>query len=264
VAAYLETQLPWRFFGWAPLAAVRHDGWKLVAAPRPELYDLARDAGETRNLLDPATTAVGASRDRARALREEMRRLEALPVESSAVLDDPEAMARLQALGYLGAGGGDATPPQGLPDPKDRLEARDELLAADAAVRAGRLEEGLARFDRVLAVEPRNRFATLRSGIALLKAGRLEAAVARLEVAVGADPGRAEARFALADAWTRLGRHAQALPQWLELVRLQPRTPAHWTNLAFSLRQNGQEERAAAAMKEAAALAAAHAAANEP
>jgi len=193
-------------------------------------------------------------------LRETLRRIEAqaplAAIGTAGGIDDPEALAKLQALGYLGAGAGTSAPPPGLPDPKDRLVERDELVAADAAARAGRLDEALARFDRVLAVEPRNRYATLRSGTALLQAGRLREAADRLAVAVAVDPERAEARFVLADALTRLGRHAEALPHWLELVRLQPRHARHWTNLAFSLRQNGQPERAAAAEAEAALLAA--------
>lgn len=251
-AAFIETELPWRFFGWSPLTALRLDGWKLIVAPRPELYDLAHDAGEMGNRFD----GKAGERRHARELRAEMRRFEALPIATAGELGDPEAVARLRALGYIGAGGGGGAPPAGLPDPKDRLAARDELMAADAAASAGRVEEALARFDRVLAEEPTNRFATLRSGVALLKAGKLEAAAERLERAVAADPGRAEARFALADALTRLGRHDQALPHWLELARLQPRRAEHWTNLGYSLRQNGQAERAAAAFREAAALAA--------
>src|SRR6266487_2325314 len=44
--AYLETQQPWLSYGWSPLRAVRHGGWKLVEAPRPELYDLGADPSE--------------------------------------------------------------------------------------------------------------------------------------------------------------------------------------------------------------------------
>lgn len=255
-AAYVETQLPWRFFGWSPLTAVRFDGWKLVAAPRPELYDLETDPAETSNLVG-AQGRSGSAREKARLLRDAMREIEAAPLlaeSGGSEVADSEALAKLQSLGYVGAGSGNSRPPPGLADPKDRLAERDELIAADAAARTGRLDEALARFDKVLAVEPRNRYATLRSGTALLAAGRLEAAAARLEVAVAADPERAEARFVFADALTRLGRHAQALPHWMELARLQPRDPRHWTNLAFSLRHNGEEARAVAAEAEAARL----------
>src|SRR4029078_1517497 len=41
--AYLESQQPWLGYGWAPLAAIRAQGFKLIDAPRPELFDLRPD-----------------------------------------------------------------------------------------------------------------------------------------------------------------------------------------------------------------------------
>ncbi len=57
---YAETYLPELYMNWAPLRALRDDRWKLIDAPRPELYDLATDAGETQNLYDrePQTAAA--------------------------------------------------------------------------------------------------------------------------------------------------------------------------------------------------------------
>jgi arylsulfatase A-like enzyme/Tfp pilus assembly protein PilF len=45
------------YLGGTPLRALRMDGWKYIEGPAPELYDLRRDPGETRNLA-----AVQASR----------------------------------------------------------------------------------------------------------------------------------------------------------------------------------------------------------
>jgi arylsulfatase A-like enzyme len=45
ISAYPERQ-----YGWAPLRALRSERLKYVEAPRPELYDLAADPGELRNL----------------------------------------------------------------------------------------------------------------------------------------------------------------------------------------------------------------------
>ena len=50
-AAYSEAFLPLLLFGWSELRALRADGYKYIAAPRPELYDLRADPGETENLL---------------------------------------------------------------------------------------------------------------------------------------------------------------------------------------------------------------------
>ncbi|PYP39806.1 MAG: hypothetical protein DMD43_09975, partial [Gemmatimonadetes bacterium] len=42
--AYAESLYPEREFGWAPLHAWRTSSFKLIEAPRPELYDLQADA----------------------------------------------------------------------------------------------------------------------------------------------------------------------------------------------------------------------------
>jgi arylsulfatase A-like enzyme len=48
--AYAESLYP-QTLGWAPLRALRVGSLRYVDAPRPELYDLADDPGETRNRL---------------------------------------------------------------------------------------------------------------------------------------------------------------------------------------------------------------------
>ena len=45
---YSETWLPATAYGWSPLRAWSDGRWRYVDAPRPELYDLVADPGETR------------------------------------------------------------------------------------------------------------------------------------------------------------------------------------------------------------------------
>ena len=47
--AYAESEYP-RRFGWSPLRSVRDSRFKLIDAPRPELYDLQLDPFEERNV----------------------------------------------------------------------------------------------------------------------------------------------------------------------------------------------------------------------
>ncbi len=253
-AAYLETRLPWVYFGWAPLAAVRDGSWKLIAAPKPELYDLSRDPAEATNRID-------SERPVARRLEAALREIEKRPAVSAPGVEAPEAVAKLRALGYLGAGSPSADqPPTGLPDPKDRIELRDKLTAGEDALQEGRFAAAIAAFDAVLAVEPSNRFATTRSGTALLEAGRYAEAAKRLTRAVQLDPDRAEARFALGDVLLRLGKPREAIPHWMELARLQPRRADAWSNLGLALLALGRTgnpadlDRAASALAEAARL----------
>ena len=47
---YAESFAPLLDFGWSPLRAMRAGGWKYIAAPKPELYKIAGDPGESANL----------------------------------------------------------------------------------------------------------------------------------------------------------------------------------------------------------------------
>ncbi|MET0555235.1 MAG: sulfatase-like hydrolase/transferase [Vicinamibacteria bacterium] len=245
--ALLETQHPWTTYGWAPLAAVRHAGLKYVRAPREELYDLAADPGEERDL---ARTHAS----RAAPLRALLERFERAPAAAALPSQDPSVLENLRALGYVGGGPPAGPPPADLPDPKDRLATRDTLVAGEALLRRGDLGGALARFDAVLASEPANRFAVLRSGIALLKRGDARAAAVRLRRSVALDPGQPEARYALADALTRAGDVSAAIPEWMETVRLQPRRAAAWSNLGTALGRAGRFADAERAFARAVAL----------
>jgi Flp pilus assembly protein TadD len=245
-AAYVESQQPFISYGWAPLRAVRDGGRKLIAAPRPELYALATDPGETHDVF-------AADQAEAARLGALLAAAEARPPAFAARSDEPAVAERLRALGYLGGGtAGEAA--AGLADPKDRLAERDTLAAAEQLLRAGDLRGALARFEAVLAADPENRFAVLRSGIALLKLGDLGPAIVRLEHAVRLDPEQPETRFALADALTRSGESARAITQWRETVRLQPRRVAAWSNLGTTLATAGRPREARDAFAEALAL----------
>lgn len=228
--AYVETYQPWLSYGWAPLKALRDDHWKLIAAPRPELYDLARDPREEHNVF-------GVESGRARELEVARRRIESLPpVGRPGKTADSEAVAKLRALGYVGAGGGGAeAPTAGLRDPKDGRELRDLLTEADLLLRAGKAARAVPKFDAVLARDPGNRFALLRSGAALLATGDAARAVPRLTRAVESSPEQPEARSALARALLRTGRPGEAIPHAMEAVRLQPRVASAWADLGTAL-----------------------------
>jgi Tfp pilus assembly protein PilF len=101
LAAYSESLEGEAAFGLSRLRSLSAGGWKYVHGPRPELYDLARDRSETRNLAaeEPARVA---------ALREQIRDLLAAAPPPPAKEDHAVAMsasdrATLESLGYVGA-----------------------------------------------------------------------------------------------------------------------------------------------------------------
>ena len=256
-AAYVETVQPWTSYGWAALRGVRNERWKLIAAPRPELYDLAVDPGEATNVIER-------HRSEARRLAAVLKEIEARPVVGSApALADPETRERLRALGYLGAAAPDAAFAGGaataadLPDPKDRLALRERLTAAQEALEQSRVDAALAIFEEVLEAEPDNRFALSRSGVALLRRGHpadLDRAIPRLERATRLDPLAAETRSALAEALLLAGRDEEAIDAWTAVVSQQPRWATGWGNLGTALGRAGRPTDAVRALERALAL----------
>jgi len=254
--ALMETWLPWTYYGWAPLSAWLDREWKFIDAPAAELYDVSADPQEIRNLASeqPAVTdRLGIAMD---ALTTATQRV-------AATSQDDAAMQRLRSLGYVGVGAPVEAPPAGLADPKLRIDMRNTLQHGEDLLRMGRYAEAQDVFADVIAGDPDNRFANLRSGIALLRLGRIDAAVRVLGHAVVIEPRRAEARFALGDALMRAEKFAEAADQWAVLAELQPRRPEAWFNLASALEKTGDAARAQGAMAEYERLAAAQEAADE-
>jgi len=242
--AYFESQQPWRSYGWAPLSGLLKDGWKWIAAPRPELYRIEDDPGESRDLYN-GEVATG------RALQRELRALLTRPPVTSETEADPAVLTRLRALGYLGGVTVSSAPAGDLPDPKDRLELRRLLTEGQELLDAGSASRALERFDRVLEAEEDNRFALSRSGLALMQLNRLDGAVDRLSRSVelaGDDP---ETRSVLAEALGRLGLYERAVTEWMEVARHQPEVARVWSNLGASLGRAGRLTEAVEALRQA-------------
>src|SRR6266496_117406 len=71
--AYGESMTPSLQFGWSALQSLRSRRYKLIKAPRPELYDLLADPGESANLYEQQPAVA----------RDMMRKLDRLVEETS-------------------------------------------------------------------------------------------------------------------------------------------------------------------------------------
>jgi arylsulfatase A-like enzyme len=118
VDVYAESLYPQRF-GWSPLRAVRSGRFKLIDAPRPEVYDLDRDPFEERNIHHERRALAKALAARVNVLATGSRQ-PAIQNSPAPILREVEA--RLAALGYVGSSaGGEPQRDAPLPDPKDCL-----------------------------------------------------------------------------------------------------------------------------------------------
>ena len=109
--AYAESLLPLLHYGWSDLRALRDGRWKYIQAPRPELYDLEADPGETRDLAAEMPARAEALRN---GLAAHLSRERAVKTDAAGVPAD--LLEKLGALGYLGAGA-----PRSAPGTRPRI-----------------------------------------------------------------------------------------------------------------------------------------------
>ncbi|HET6897246.1 MAG TPA: tetratricopeptide repeat protein, partial [Vicinamibacteria bacterium] len=279
VEAYAETQYP-ETMGWAGLHALRLGTLKYIDAPRPELYDLGADPGETRNLV--ATRAADAER-----LKRGLDAVRATERAAVAAADDPEIAEKLRALGYVAAPAVTTSGPR--LDPKDALESWrlfEDAIWADArgeharaaktlqslvqrepanpafrqalaaALRgAGRAAEAAAAMGSLETIAPSDPVAWHERAIALDAAGQIEEAMRSERRAITLDPALPEPHNHLGSLLARRGQHAEALAEFTRATSLDPNNAGAWTNRANALRATGQPREAVAAYGTASALA---------
>ncbi len=232
-AAYAESMKTKLFYSGSGLKAIRTARAKYVLAPRPELYDLVRDPGETRNLLDG-----GAMADAAASLRGELaKRMRAILASGAASVEpsnaDEETMEGIRSLGYVA--GSDGTVRPGSVEDEMELVGFDPKDLVDVSMGAREIQNGfIERGEKKL----RRFFATARPASRDAKLARLWAA----------------AHQNYAKIWMIRGNYLEAANEYARALEADPSyDDAAWSGVyALNLaREPGLAERSARARLEA-------------
>jgi arylsulfatase A-like enzyme/Tfp pilus assembly protein PilF len=227
--AYSEAMYPLHHYGWSDLRALRSGRYKVIDAPRPELYDIDRDPAEQTNLYE-TRRALG---DR---LIAQLRSLEDGFTKTEAALPagdvDPEARERLAALGYVGSFVASASDPRtDRADPKDKIGLFNKLgLATEMTRDVGPdgkppVDKIRALLDEVVAEDPEVIDAWFMLGTQSLTHGPLEQAVEYFKRSLQLKPDYDLAVFNLAQAYRRLGDDDAALAGFEHYLTLDPKDP---------------------------------------
>jgi arylsulfatase A-like enzyme/Tfp pilus assembly protein PilF len=219
--SYAETFYPKWHFGWSELKSIRVGDWKYIDAPRPELYDMRADATELRNAIDARGPLAG-------GLSAELAKTQTGFGAAAAVTDapqpDPETLARLRSLGYVGI----ASPSPGVrgPDPKDMVPKLETFKAgisrAMDALGRGNADAAITQLKALVAINDRSYELHLFLGDAYAARRQYDTALgeyaaARMLNAHSSAPAISEARVYMGQ-----GNLARALQQIDAAARLDP------------------------------------------
>jgi len=179
---YLETELPLRNYGWSPLHGGVSGSVKLIQAPRPEMYDLAEDPAESRNL------AGTSGADGAGPLASWIEKARRTGAHGGPEADLSPLDTRLMSLGYVGPGSGGPSAPSGeRADPKDRIGVYRRFESASRALERGEPSVALPLLDQLIQENdaPGLRF---KRAMALRMSGRFDEASRELDRLASVEP----------------------------------------------------------------------------
>ena len=232
-ALYAESFAPLIDFGWSPLRSIRAGTRKYIAVPRPELYDMASDAAESRN-------RVGEAPEEAVRLATAVDAITAASL-STPISIDPEAAARLGSLGYVSSNRSVRVQKPG-PDPKDRIAVAGRL----AAVTSGEVpaERLVATLEDLLREEPENPQAELRLGVALAERGQCDRADVHLRRAIASNLPTADPFISLAFCLQQQGDYPRAVQTLRDAKRREPGNAIVDANLGIMAFEAGRMDEA--------------------
>jgi arylsulfatase A-like enzyme/Flp pilus assembly protein TadD len=287
ISVYAETFLPRLHFNWSELRSVETEKYQFIEAPKPELYDLAADPGETRNLYADKRAVGDELQARLRALVRQYSADQELAEKTGL---DPALMERLKSLGYAGFSGGTSPTTTGSsgPDPKDRIQVYELISDAIAESQHGeyqsstdkltatlktepnsvpvhyllglnyyRMQEypkAIAELGRVLELSPGYELATFQLGLAYARNGDFDQAIQMLKRALELDGTNFSAAFNLGAAYLKKQMIPEAMAAFQQSATIDPDYAAAHRALGELLLYQGQTEEALAELRRATEL----------
>jgi len=220
---YAEALYPLHHYGWSELRAWRAGRFKVIDAPRPELYDLDQDPGETVNLYAERRSVADTMIARLRTQERDAAASGAARQGTPEI--DPEARARLAALGYVGSFVATVSAPTtARADPKDKIELFNLLTdSSEIAKEDGSFERVVAMLNRVVKEDPNVIDAWFKLGNSYYKVRKYEEAIKYFQQALVLKPDYDLAVINMANAYRRLGRDDAALAGYEHYLTIDPR-----------------------------------------
>lgn len=245
---YAGTDTPLLERGWHPQRSLRTEGWKYIRTPDVELYDLAADPHEKRNL-------AAENPDQVRVLESDLTALENKLIrrEGAAVTLTPLEQRTLASLGYLGGqGAGGALPPGGvLPDVKRMLPLDNALGNARGLLHRGDAA-GAEKAVRKLIAEAPDFLPARQFLIEILSVQQKfdEAQAAAADV-LKEHPDDSEAHFQLGVLHSRQGRFEEGIAEFRKSLVEKPNSVGSLVNLGRALAAVGQVDEAERSFRDA-------------
>jgi len=241
--SYTETLFPKLNMGWTELRGMRTKRWKYIRAPKPELYDLAQDPGETTNVIAAHPAEV-------RELEAQLNAASGADGKVRTAASDPKTMRQFKSLGYLAASSQQEFELTGKgTDPKDRIEVLRLLHFAVQAERGTPPSRQVSMLRQAVALDPANPLLYSHLGDLYSRAGRQDDAFKLYQDAVKKGIRTAWLYSRLGQMYLRRGNPQEAIAHFESAATMNPHDYDSLENLAVAYKQTGRIDDAEAMLK---------------
>ena len=203
-ASYFEAVSASLNRGWAPLTGTLSGREKFISLPLPELYDLAKDRQESKNLVDSVP-------ERRRVLEATLKQFGA-SAPGVRVAEGGESRARLQALGYVTGSAPRKDRYTEEDDPKRLVGVDQQLRRAIELYELKQPQAAIPIYRQVIAERPTMEVAYTQLAMLQWELGQPGDAIATLRDAVRAGIGSTPVRSRLGTYLAEIGNVKEALP----------------------------------------------------
>jgi arylsulfatase A-like enzyme/cytochrome c-type biogenesis protein CcmH/NrfG len=250
---YFESMDPYFSKGWAPLRGFLLGPEKYMDSPIPEVYDLAEDFDEIKNLA------------RSKDLSGYNKRLDQLTTiltspESEKAKDriDRESLEKLRSLGYLSTSSSQDQKKESFgpgDDVKVLLAFLNKAMDAMEIYQKGRVDEGIRRLHEIIKERKDFAIAYYDLGIVYKETGKLNDALRILKSGLDLLPSNFEIFF----NYTSYLLAADQTDEVIKLIsenkmRAMDYDPGIWINLGFAYSAKGDLEKAIGAFEKSLSL----------
>jgi arylsulfatase A-like enzyme/cytochrome c-type biogenesis protein CcmH/NrfG len=246
---YAETFLPRLHFNWSELRGTETENYHFIDAPKPELYDLSKDPGETNNLYPQKKAVAEEMRAKLTALIQQYGTGQELAQKTGL---DPALMERLKSLGYAGFSGG-GTPTitdRSLPDPKDRVQVYELISDAIADSQHAEYASSTEKLNAALKTEPNSVPVHYLLGLNYYRTRVYPKSIEEFQRVLQLSPDYSLAVFQLGLAYARVGDFDHAIETLKHALALDSTNFSAAYNLGAAYLQKKMIPEAAAAFRQ--------------
>ena len=235
--SYMETLYPKTSMGWSELRGMRTDQWKMIAAPKPELYRLDEDRLEKQNVKDRYPADADHLEKKIWEVAGppgSLGKLERQPV-------DDETLRQLQSLGYASAGARrDLRIDMSGPDPKDRVEVLGIVEKSAELMNHDRFQAAIPMLKGIQAKDPANPAIYQKLGVCFERIGQYQKAIEVYQTAIKNHAETDQTYASMGNNFVRVGKLQEAADAMEKAAEMNLTNLQNLANLATAYLQLGR------------------------